>query len=97
MAASLPEALDAARAIAAETGASEICVIGGGEIYRQAMADADILYITHVDSVIADGDTFFPDIDLSRFEKTDDVFVPAGEKDSFPTHFTTYMRRTAAF
>ena len=96
MASSLDEALLMARQIAAETGASEICVIGGGEIYRQAISCADALYITHVDAVIADGDTFFPTIDPAVFEKTEEVVVPAGEKDSFSTRFTIYHRRTAA-
>ena len=29
-------------------GADEICVVGGGEIYRQALDLADRLYVTHV-------------------------------------------------
>lgn len=96
MAASLDEALGIARQIAVDTGASEICVIGGGEIYAQAIGGADALYITHVETVINDGDTFFPRIDPVLFEKVDEISVPAGEKDSFPTRFATYRRRTAA-
>lgn len=96
MVASLPEALVLARQIAAETGAAEICVIGGGEIYAQAIDDADRLYITHVETQISDGDTFFPAIDPALFEKVEEIAVPAGEKDSFPTRFTTYRRRPAA-
>ena len=96
MAASLDEALGIARQIAADTAASEICVIGGGEIYAQAIGGADALYITHVETVIDDGDTFFPEIDPAQFEKVDEVFVPAGEKDSFPTRFSRYRRRIAA-
>ena len=40
----------------------EAFVIGGGEIYRQAMEKADKLYITHVDASFPDADTFFPEI-----------------------------------
>lgn len=96
MATSLDDALAQARRIAVETGAGEICVIGGGEIYAQAIADADALYITHVETVVVDGDTFFPAIDPAIFEKVEEIAVPAGEKDSFPTRFTTYRRRPAA-
>lgn len=39
----------------------EIMIIGGGEIYKQAMEIADVLYVTHVFG-ISDGDTFFPEI-----------------------------------
>ncbi|WP_165218787.1 dihydrofolate reductase [Affinirhizobium pseudoryzae] len=96
MAASVDEALEIARQIASESGAPEICVIGGGEIYAQAIGGADALLITHVETVIDDGDTFFPVIDPDVFETVEEVAVPAGEKDSFPTRFTSYRRRTAA-
>ncbi len=39
---------------------SEIFVVGGGEIYRQALPYADKLYLTVVESD-AEGDVFFPD------------------------------------
>ncbi|MGE6740774.1 dihydrofolate reductase [Allorhizobium pseudoryzae] len=96
MAASVDEALEIARQIASESGAPEICVIGGGEIYAQAIGGADALLITHVETVIDDGDTFFPVIDPDVFETVEEVAVPAGEKDSFRTRFTSYRRRTAA-
>ena len=93
---SLDDALARAQAIAAETGAGEVAVIGGGEIYAQAMAVADRLYLTHVDAVITDGDTLFPDVDASVFELVEQTSVPAGEKDNFPTVFAVYHRRPAA-
>lgn len=40
-------------------GADEICVVGGGEIYREALPMADRLHVTHVLAEI-DGDTRFP-------------------------------------
>ncbi|MGI2031798.1 dihydrofolate reductase [Rhizobium panacihumi] len=90
---SLAVALERADEIAGETGAKEVAVIGGGDIYRQAMDMADILYITHVEAAIADGDTFFPAIDPAVFEKGEEIFVAAGEKDTYPTRFVTYRRR----
>ena len=41
-------------------GSNEIFVIGGGEIYKQALPIADKLYLTVIDTEI-EGDTFFPD------------------------------------
>lgn len=93
---SVREALDEGQRIATETGASEVCVIGGGEIYRQAMDDVDVLYVTHVEATVEDGDTFFPAIDPAVFEKREETAVPAGEKDSYPTRFAVYVRRAAA-
>ncbi len=44
----------------------EIYVIGGGEIYKQAIPKADKLYLTIIDKEYA-GDTYFPD--YSEFKK----------------------------
>lgn len=40
----------------------EIFVIGGGDIYKQALPFADRLYITHVAAEDKDADAFFPEI-----------------------------------
>lgn len=48
-----------------------VFIIGGGEIYKQAL-DLDVIeemYITHVCKNY-DADTFFPDIDLTKWNKT---------------------------
>lgn len=39
---------------------NEICIIGGGEIFKQSMDMADILHLTLIKGDI-EGDTFFPD------------------------------------
>lgn len=54
------DSLESARAAAARAeGADKIFIIGGGEIYREALPLADRLYLTLVDD-IAEADTFFP-------------------------------------
>lgn len=57
-------------ALKAAADAGEVFVIGGGEIYRQAMPSAHILYLTEIDSD-ADGDTHFPAIDPSVWHEAD--------------------------
>ncbi len=96
IAGSLREAIDKAQAIALDIGADEIGILGGGQIYRQAIDVADVLYITHVEADIPDGDTVFPDIDSEIFEKVSEEAVPAGEKDNYPTRFAVYRRKIAA-
>lgn len=61
---SLKEALETSRQDIDEQDIDEkeVFVIGGGEIYKQAMEVADKLYITHVDMADKDADTFFPEI-----------------------------------
>jgi dihydrofolate reductase len=92
---SLDEALTLAKSKAAELGVDEVFVAGGGEIYRQAMAFADQLSVTHV-AVKLDGDTFFPEIDPAVFEKIEESAAPAGERDNYPVLFATYLRRAAS-
>lgn len=40
----------------------EVMIIGGGEIYREALPLADRIYLTKIDAVAEGADTFFPDI-----------------------------------
>ena len=70
----------------------EICVIGGGELYRHAMPLADRLYVTHILAEI-DGDTHFPEIDGATWRPVHEEAVPAGEKDVYPTRYVVYERR----
>lgn len=59
--------LDDALAIAKQKEENgEIFIIGGGQIYEQAMSVTDKLYLTIVDEEV-EGDTFFPD--YSEFNK----------------------------
>lgn len=73
-------------------GVAEICIIGGGEIYRQAMALADRLHVTHVLAEVQ-GDTRFPPIDPGIWQIVRSEDVPAGERDSHATRYTVYERR----
>lgn len=90
---SLQDALSLARVRArCMAGADEICVIGGGEIYRQALPLADELHVTHVRAE-PEGDTVFPPIDPEIWEPVSSVELPAGERDSHATRHTVYRRR----
>ncbi|HCM82369.1 MAG: Dihydrofolate reductase [Candidatus Gottesmanbacteria bacterium GW2011_GWB1_44_11c] len=50
------------------TGNNELFIIGGAKLYSQAVPIADKLYITKVDALRPDADTFFPEYE-SRFTK----------------------------
>lgn len=90
---SLDDALILAREQASALGVDEVCIIGGGEIYRQAIELADTVHVTEVDAEVQ-GDTRFPEIDPSLFQRTFDEALPQGEKDSHAMHFVTWRRRT---
>lgn len=63
---SLEKALTLAEEIARRDQASEIFVIGGGDLYAQAIGIAKRLYITHVNAEPA-GDVVFPQIDPAEW------------------------------
>jgi dihydrofolate reductase len=73
-------------------GVDEVCVIGGGEIYAQALPLADRLHVTHVLAAV-DGDAHFPPIDPQTWRVVSSQEVPAGEKDSHATRYSIYERR----
>ncbi|NOV97346.1 dihydrofolate reductase [Isoptericola halotolerans] len=66
---SVPAALDLAREA---PGGDEVWVMGGGQVYAEAMALADRLVVTEVDLEVA-GDTFAPRIDPARWVLSDAV------------------------
>lgn len=92
VAASLNEALSLAKEGAAPD-CTEICIIGGGGIFREAMPRADRLYVTHVQADI-EGDTFFPEVDEEIWRPVTSEEFPVGEKDIYPTRYVVYQRRT---
>lgn len=87
---SLEEALTLGRAEAGPEG--EICVIGGGEIFRETLPLADILYVTHVAADV-EGDVYFPGIDAVHWRAISQENVAAGEKDMYPTRYVVYERQ----
>lgn len=65
---SLDEAIAVAEAVAHINGNDEIVVIGGAQIYGQALSRAHRLYLTEVKKDVA-GDAFFPDWDKAAWQE----------------------------
>lgn len=70
----------------------EMFILGGGQIYEQAIRIADRLYITEVDCLI-DGDTSFPQIARDQWERTQESEWQQEEKDQYPVRFVRYSRK----
>ena len=70
-------------------GQEEVFVIGGAEIYKQALPLADRIYLTRVDADF-EGDTFLPALDPARWKETAREEFPAGP---LPHSFLTLARR----
>lgn len=64
----LGDALTLADHQATIDGVEEIAVIGGGEIFAQAMPSASRLYLTEVD-IDLEGDAYFPPVDAHAWQE----------------------------
>ncbi|MDM1073492.1 dihydrofolate reductase [Empedobacter brevis] len=69
----------------------DVYIIGGGNIYKQAMEFTDVLYITEVHHEF-DGDTYFPEIDSEEWEEVDREDFKKDEKHPYAYSFVTYRR-----
>ena len=92
MAAGLPQALVLARAAAAGSPAQRIFVIGGGQLYAQALPLADLLLLTEIDADLP-GDTRFPPWDRADFTELAREVWPARSDVQPAFAFVTYQRR----
>ena len=78
-------------ALAAAADDPEPFVIGGAEIFAQALPLANKLYLTRV-LAETDGDCYFPEIDWSEWQNLSKQAVAADAKNQFPHSFEIYER-----
>lgn len=69
---------------------NEIMIVGGGEIYKQAIEFADTIYLTRVHVTVEEADTYFPVIDSALFELESNVDFYKDEKHLFDYSFQTW-------
>ena len=69
----------------------DIFIIGGGEIYNQAIEKVDRMYITEVDAEFPNADTYFPAISNS-WKPVYSEAVSTDEKHAFDFRFVVFER-----
>lgn len=79
-------------AINAVKNDSQPFIIGGAEIYKQALALADKIELTRVHEDF-EGDAFFPEIDTSVWKESANTFHTKDEKHVHEFSFLTYERK----
>lgn len=90
----LDEAIQAGKEAAEQIGVNEMVIIGGAEIYRQALDKLDMIYLTRVHAVI-EGDTYFPKLDPADWTELSREFHEKSEKDQFDHSFIQLKRNQA--
>lgn len=82
---SLEQAYEAAR--------YEPMVIGGGEIYRQALPTVNKVIATEVLVNTRGADTFFPELPMDEWDIVDEDHHDPDERNKYAYSFITYLRR----
>lgn len=81
-------------AIDAASDAEEIMVIGGSELYRQTLSEANRLYLTLIDAQLT-GDTYFPDWETTgTWQRIADSNYLADERNAYNLQFIVLERST---
>ena len=68
-------------------------VIGGGQIYAQAISSVDRLVVTHVHTVIEEADTFFPEIAPEVWAVAERSDLLTDPETGYTFEFVEYIRR----
>ena len=86
---------DLKQAICKVKDESEVFVVGGGEIYRQVLNlhYTRRLIITRIYANFDDGDAFFPEINVDKWELIELEEHQPDEKNPYPYAFLTYKRK----
>jgi dihydrofolate reductase len=79
------------QAIALAQGFEKIFIIGGGEIYLQAMPYCDVIELTKVHTQ-SQGDTHFPEINLNYWTLSKSERHQADGDNEFDFSFLTYLK-----
>ncbi len=70
----------------------ELFVIGGGEIYKSFLPEADKIYLTLINHVFEGVDTFFPKLSEKEWRTTEEEGPFTDDKSGFRYHYTTLPR-----
>ena len=84
---SLAEGLEVARVACAETGAAEIAIIGGEDVFREVLPQTGRIYLTEV-YASPDADTWFPELDDNAWRE---VFREAHEAGPHDDHAFSFV------
>ena len=84
---SLDEAIEKAK----ETGAAEIFIIGGAEIFKMALPAANRIYLTRIHHQF-EGDVYFPQIPTNEWQLVKSHFSAADEKNKYNHTFEVWER-----
>jgi len=84
--------IDMAIEFAREQTQDEIFIIGGGNIFEQALPKADRVYLTRIHTEMNDGDVFFPKLPAHEWRLIQSEPYASDEKNAYNLSFEVYER-----
>jgi dihydrofolate reductase len=79
-------------AITACSGDENVFIVGGAELYRQAISVVDTLYITEIQQDV-EGDAHFPEFDKRAWQETSREKRSQETPQPLEYHFVTYSKK----
>ena len=76
---------------AAETDA--VFIIGGAQVYEQALPLVDVLHLTLIHARWASADAFFPTLDMNEWQEVEREHHVSDPKNAYEFDFVTLKRR----
>ena len=89
----LPSAIKQAESLAIISGNDEALIIGGSQLYQQALPFADRLYLTQVHHQV-DGDAYFPEIFDADWELVEREDFSADDRNPYNYSFLVLDRKS---
>lgn len=67
-------------------------IIGGAKLYESTLPIADKLYLTRIHHTFLEADTFFPEIDSSKWTLVENMDCRADDKNKYDYSFSIYVK-----
>lgn len=87
------QSLDQALQLCQQAAAPELMVIGGGEVYALALPAASTLWLTEVDTEVAQADAWFPQWDARQWSEQWSERREADARNAFARHYRLLQRK----
>lgn len=87
---SMEEALQKAKEA---PGSEEICIVGGGEIYKLGLEFANKIELTRIHHGFEGGDAFFPAFDPKEWTLYSEIYHATDKRHKYPFTYLTYLKK----
>jgi dihydrofolate reductase len=71
----------------------EVCIIGGGVVFADAIDSADQIYLTRVHTTLDNGEVFFPLLEKEKWNLVWEEFHPQDELHNYSFTFQHYKKQ----